>query len=241
MKRFLVLLFVPFVISCTTLRSTSEPFEVTYNGALRNIMHEGDISAKADLNDFENIKHLYALGAVEDLKGEILILDSKPIITSVQNDQLSFSHSFDHRATLLVYASVKKWQSFAIPDHVKAYTDLEGFIEQTAIAYGINPEKPFPFLIKGKAQSFDWHVINWPEGDTDHSHEKHIQSGLHGTTSNQQIEILGFYSRHHHAIFTHHTTNMHMHVFTTDLTIAGHVDHFTPGTGMTVSLPWVRK
>lgn len=205
------------------------------------MMHEGDISAKVDLNDFRNTKHLYALGALENLKGEILILDSKPIISSVQNDQLSFSHSFDHRATLLVYASVKKWSLFNVPDQIKSYTELETFIEKTAIAHGINPEEPFSFLITGMAKSFDWHVINWPEGDTEHSHEKHIQSGLHGTLSNQQVNILGYYSRHHHAVFTHHTTNMHMHVLTADNTLAGHVDDSIPGPGMTLSLPQLRK
>ena len=239
MNRLLFLFIIPFACSCASLKPTGTPFEVKYNGALRNMMHEGDISAKVDLNDFRNTKHFYALGALENLKGEILILDSKPMITSVQNDQLSFSHSFDQRATLLVYASVKKWSSFNVPDQVKSYTELEAFIEQTAIAHGINPEEPFPFLITGMAKSFDWHVIDWPEGDTEHTHEKHIQSGLHGRISNQAVEILGFYSRHHHAIFTHHSTNMHMHFKTSDNTLAGHVDDLVGGQSLTLRLPFL--
>ena len=45
-------------------------FEVKYFGALKNMMHKGDVSAKADLSDFENSEHLYAIGALENLKGE---------------------------------------------------------------------------------------------------------------------------------------------------------------------------
>ena len=203
-------------------------------------MHKGDLSAQADLTDFQDTEHFYALGAVENLKGEVLILDSKPFISSVQNQNLSISNSFDHKATLLVYASVDKWASSSIPDNISTYEDLEQHIEQTAQYKGINTDQPFPFLINGQAKSFDWHVINWKDGDTEHSHEKHISSGLHGTLTDQEVEILGFYSNSHHAIFTHHTTNMHLHVKTTDNKTSGHLDGMTLGQGMTLKLPDVK-
>ena len=53
-------------------------YKVEYKGALKNMMHKGDISAKADLKEIENLEHIYALGALENLKGEIQIIDSKP-------------------------------------------------------------------------------------------------------------------------------------------------------------------
>ena len=49
--------------------------------------------------------------------------------------------------------------------------------------------------------------------------------------------MLGFYSDSHHAIFTHHTTNMHMHVKTDNNEIAGHVDALVLGEGMILKLP----
>lgn len=200
-------------------------------------MHKGDLSAQADLMDFKDTKHLYALGAVESLKGEILFLDSKPFISSVQDQKLNISNSFEHKATLLVYASVDQWTSTTLPDQVSTYADLEKHIEQTAKDNGINTDEPFPFLLNGRLRSFDWHVIDWKDGDTEHSHEKHITSGLHGTMTDQDVEVLGFYSNSHHAIFTHHTTNMHLHVKTTDNSISGHLDGLTLGPGMTLQLP----
>lgn len=240
MKHSILTLTILATFSCATTPDTGDKFKVEYKGALKNIMHKGDISAQADLTDFQDTKHFYALGAVENLKGEILILDSKPYISSVQDQELTISNSFEHKATLLVYASVGKWANFIIPDNVSTYEDLEKHIEQTAKDNGINTDEPLPFMLSGTAKSFDWHLIDWKDGDTEHSHEKHINSGLHGTLTDQDVEILGFYSNSHHAIFTHHTTNMHLHIKTTDNKTSGHLDGLTLGQGMTLKLPDIK-
>jgi len=225
---------------CLSACIQSDPnysFKVEHAGALRNMMHKGDLSAKADLNLFKDTENFYALGALENLKGEILILNSEPYISSVNNEALEIKATFDRNATLLVSAAVEKWDSQDIPDSISSYSELEAYIETAAISQGINVEEPFPFLLTGVAESFDWHVINWPEGDSVHSHEKHIHSGLNGQISTQEVEILGFYSRHHHAIFTHHTTNMHLHVRTSNGELSGHVDGLTLGRDMVLALP----
>lgn len=240
MKYTIITLTILTVFSCSTSLDKDESFKVKYQGALKNIMHKGDISAQADLAHFQDSEYFYALGAVENLKGELLILDSKPFISSVQDQKLTISNSFEHKATLLVYASVDKWTSSTVPHNVSTYEDLEKHIEQTAKDNGINTDEPFPFLINGQVKSFDWHVIDWKGGDTEHSHEKHINSGLHGTLTDQDVEILGFYSNSHHAIFTHHTTNMHLHVKTTDNSTSGHLDGLTLGQGMTLQLPTIK-
>ena len=80
-------------------------------------------------------------------------------------------------------------------------------------------------------------MINWPEGDHEHSHEKHINSGLHGTHKGADVQILGFYSDRHHAIFTHHTTNMHLHFISKDKSKTGHVDGLRLGNSMKLLLP----
>lgn len=220
----------------TTISNTAN-FKVKYKGALKNIMHKGDISAKADLKEIENLEHIYALGALEYLKGEIQIFDSKPFNTMVTDSVLTFDNSFNKKATLLVFASVNKWKSISIPTVVVSHEQLEKYIEQEAMKNQIDPDEPFPFLLEGTPKSFDWHVINWKDGDTEHSHAKHISSGLNGTVENRQVEMLGFYSDSHHAIFTHHITNMHIHVKTVDNKIAGHVDGLTLGPGMILKLP----
>jgi len=231
------------IVSCsysTTENKTSESessFEVKWSGALKNMMHKGDLSSKASLSDLKNIEHVYALGALENLKGEILIYDGKPFNSLVNDTVIKFDNTFEKKACLLVYASVTEWTPITIPDDVYTYEQFEIFVAKTAKENGIDTEAPFPFLVEGTPESFDWHVINWKDGDTEHSHEKHINSGLNGSIESTPVEMLGFYSNAHHAIFTHHTTNMHIHVKTTDNSLAGHVDGLTLGTGMILKIP----
>ena len=237
MKYIIILLIVISITSCGTGNKEANIFKVKYSGALKNMMQKGDISAKVDLMIFENAEHFYAIGAFENLKGEIQIFDSKPYNTIVIDSTLTFNNSFNKKATLLVYALVSKWKSINIPESVVTYEQLESYIGQTAKENQIKIDEPFPFLLEGTPELFNWHVINWKDGDTEHSHEKHINSGPHGIINNRQVEMLGFYSDSHHAIFTHHTTNMHIHVKTVDNKIAGHVDGLTLGKGMILKLP----
>ncbi|MDG2264177.1 MAG: decarboxylase [Flavobacteriales bacterium] len=223
--------------SCSV--SNDKQVEVHHFGALKHMMHKGDLSAKVTLDELKEMNHLFALGAVENLKGEVLILDGIPSVSYVKGNDSSktmmLDDSFEKNACLLVLASVEEWESINIPNTVVTYEEFEGYVAETAAEKGIDIEKPFPFMIEGLAKSFDWHIIDWPEDDTEHSHEKHIYSGLYGTLENQTVEMLGFYSNKHHAIFTHHSTNMHVHVKSDKAT--GHADNFTLGENMILKLP----
>ncbi len=207
MKYVLILFACCTVLSCQTSNKNSVPNKVGYNGALKNFMHDADVSAKVDLDDFKNIPNFYALGALENLKGEIQIFNSEPFITSVEGNSLKFDKTFTKKASLLVYASVKEWDSILIPKNIKSYEHLESYIEKVADEKGINTNEPFPFLLEGLINSFDWHVINWRDGDTIHSHKKHKSVGMRGSMNNRNVEMLGFYSNAHQTIFTHSNTN----------------------------------
>lgn len=241
MKYVFYSLLIFFIVACKRkkgfINNNEVNYKVEYKGALKNFMHKGDISAKTALKELEKLKHVYALGALENLKGEIQIFDNKSYNTIVVDSVLTFDNSFEKKATLLVFASVNKWKSISIPTVVVSHEQLEKYIEQEAKKNQIDTDEPFPFLIEGSPKSFDWHVINWKDGDTEHSHEKHINSGINGSLKNTPVDILGFYSNSHHTIFTHHTTNMHMHVKTLDNSIAGHLDNIILGERMTLKLP----
>lgn len=116
-----------------------------------------------------------------------------------------------------------------IPANIGNHRETESFILEAAKERGINIDAPFPFMIKGKVNRAEWHVINWKDRDTEHTPEKHKSSGLRGEIENREVRLLGFYSDKHHAIFTHHSTNMHLHILTDDERIAGHLDDFQLG------------
>tara|TARA_B110000503_G_scaffold65981_1_gene103578 strand:- start:749 stop:1474 length:726 start_codon:yes stop_codon:yes gene_type:complete len=227
----LVLLFS----SCQNKGKKTTVIEVKHSGALRTIM-SGNIQPVTSLDSLSNKKHFYALGAVGNLKGEIQIFDGKPSNSFVIDSSLLIKDSYNLKAALLVYAEVEEWDITKI-SNITTKDDLEKTIFEIAKSIGINTEKPFPFLLEGTVESLGWHVINWKEGDTVHNHKKHKEAGLNGTLRNTGVEILGFYSTKHKAVFTHHTTNMHMHFKTDDNSVAGHIDDLKLENQFTLKLP----
>lgn len=225
------------ILATALLPDQQVPVVVKHAGALRNIMHENDLSAKIDLNSLSEREHLYALGALENLKGEILIMDSKPYIATAEDEQVSIEQNFDHKASLLVYSEVRAWKSLEIPDGLEDKASLETFIVEMAQDLNIDTEQAFPFLIEGLCQEVQYHIINWPEGDTEHSHQKHKTSGPHGSLENSKVRVLGFFSRHHTGVFTHHSSHLHLHFISDEGHLAGHVDELALKAGMVLKLP----
>ena len=228
---FLIIVFP----SCRDNSKENASVVVKHSGALRTIM-SGNIQPVISLDTLSEKKHLYALGAVNNLKGEIQVFDSKPSNSFVVDSSLQINESYSIKASLLVYAEVEEWDSFQI-ENSKTKSDLEEQIFELATNGGINTDEPFPFLLEGTVASVDWHVINWKDGDTIHNHKKHKESGLNGTLANIKVQIIGFYSTKHKAVFTHHTTNMHMHFKTDDKAIAGHIDDLSLNQTITLKLP----
>ncbi|MCB0737599.1 MAG: decarboxylase [Bacteroidetes bacterium] len=234
---------LPFAIvviaSCGQEKRAS--VKVEHYGALKNFMHKNDLSAKVDLQKFNDVEHYYALGALENLKGEILFYDSKVFISvfmpGEEKSLIRVSNTRQNKAALLVGAQVNNWSTTEIPAEIKSYEQLESFVESAAFENGVDTSAPFPFLLEGTMDTLGWHIINWPENDSVHTHQKHQTSGAHDWHTKYECQILGFYSKHHHAVFTHHTTNMHMHFKNTTGSLAGHVDKLALGEGTILKLP----
>ena len=229
------IIIILILVSCQSKSKKPVVANVYYAGALKTIM-SGNIESVISLDTLSNKKNFYALGAVEHLKGEIQVFDSKPSNSFVSDSILKIKDSYKLKASLLVYAEVEDWDSYKTEKSITK-EELETTIFELAKRNGINTEKPFPFLVEGTVASLDWHVINWKDGDTMHTHNKHKEAGLNGTLKNTDVKILGFYSTKHKAVFTHHTTNMHMHFKTEDHIIAGHVDDLLLSESITLKLP----
>ena len=141
------------------------------------------------------------------------------------------------KAALLVYAQVQEWKTLELPAEIATIKDLEEFVFDKAKALGIDTTAPFPFMIEGKVSSMDWHVIDWDENDKHHTHQKHKESGMKGRLNDAEVEIIGFFSKEHKAVFTHHSTFVHMHFKAEDAMLAGHIDGLKLGAKMQLQLP----
>ncbi len=233
--KLLLFLFAAFL--CVCCQTPLPHFEVHHRGALRTLMHKGDLRATVALDTLQHLPHLYALGALENLKGEILIYDNKAFVSFVQDSAVTVSNNFTHKAALLVYAQITQWREIEIEEELANADALEAFVVQAAQQQGLNVAAPFPFLLTGTVAALDWHVINWAEGDTVHTHAKHKASGMHGRLEHAAVEILGFYSDRHQGVFTHHDSKLHLHAKTAAGDFAGHVDELQIRGAMRLLLP----
>ena len=240
MRQFVLLGSVLIMIACSSSppeKPTLTNPSVRHFGALKEIMHKGDLSSRININSLSDSTHVYGLGALKDLKGEILIWDSQPYMAEVEDSILKIDESWNRHAALLVYSQVAEWEIIELTDGFETLADLERLLAQHGHAQGLDTNKAFPFLLKGTFGKADWHVINWPEGDTEHSHAKHIASGLHGSEFDVQARVLGFYSQNHKAVYTHHTRFIHMHLFSDDGKILGHADDLQGMPSLQLYLP----
>ena len=215
----------------------AEQADVQVHGALREIMHQGNLSSRISLEKLESGEDLYGLGAIADLKGEILIIGGQILVANAIKGEVVVYQATDQGAALLVTTRVSKWQSHNLPDQVRTLPELEAFLKTASANAGLNPSKPFPFMIEGTVAEAHWHVINWPTGDKNHSHMKHKTSGANGVMKSQKVTILGFHSTDHKGVFTHHTRDVHMHIATVDQNLVAHVDDLIILPGAKLMLP----
>ncbi len=236
MKNTLILLVLSLFVLQGCKKGITVVDGVNHSGSLHDIM-TGKTEATISLKEVENVPHLYALGAVGDLKGEIQIFDGKPAVSTKTDEMVTIDNTYNSTAALLVYASVEEWQEIPVPSMVKSKGQFEIFVQQEAKKAQLDTEKPYPFMLTGNITKLNWHVVDWDGSNTDHSSQNHLKSGLNGVLSNGDVEILGFYSKTHRGIFTHYGEDTHMHFRSSDVNLAGHVDYIFLGPNMTLKLP----
>ncbi len=214
----------------------AKPPIVHVAGTLRNIMLKGDLSAHLTLDSLIKQPHLYGLGPVAGLQGELLLFDSNPYVCRVEQGQPATHQDASASAAMLVYASVPRWKAVSVRAKVSNFADLEQQLQNWCRAHGIDGSEPFPFRLSGSVSRVSYHIIDWKEGAT-HTTDNHKQFAYSGTLTNAPVELLGFYSNRHQGVFTHHTTNLHIHLMNADRTLVGHLDDIAFTGPMTLHLP----
>lgn len=212
------------------------PVEVIAVGEMRAVMQKGDLSAAFDLRKLSKAKHVYALGPIEGLQGEITVWDSKPTIARISDGKIQISDKSDVKACFLVYSQVESWHEMPIPDEVQTLEQLEAFIPKAAKKQKIDGARPFPFAVKGRFARVSFHVVNKTDS-LPHNRELHEKIKVHFTTSDVPGRLVGFYSDRHHGVFTHHGSNVHAHYISDDGTQSGHVESLKVGPGAMLLLP----
>jgi acetolactate decarboxylase len=186
------------------------------------------------------VPHLYGLGPLEGLRGEVSIFDSVPSIARIERDMVVTAASWRERACFLVWAQVPAWfeRSFeraTDPIPAGGLDSLAREVVALAREAGLDPDRPLPFRVRATAVEATLHVLDKRDG-LPHNPERHEQAKVRRTLQHTGVELVGFYSRQHRGIFTPKESNVHVHLRTEDARISGHLEaiRLTPGARLAV-------
>lgn len=134
------------------------PFATQVYGAYLEMMHKKDHNPKVELSKPLSLGATDAIGAASDLRGEITIVDGKPIVT-YGNPCPACPPPHAEKATLLVAGKVTAWSApIVLPNDLSGHA-LDQFIIAQANKAGLNMTQPFPLRIKGTLTNVAMHVI----------------------------------------------------------------------------------
>jgi acetolactate decarboxylase len=221
----------------TTVSGTG--YQLWFIGAQRETIMNGKLAAALELNTLAGRAHLYGLGPLEQLRGEVTIADSRPALARVAPDgSVSVTESFAAGAPFFVWAEVPRWTSLPIPAETRSFEDLERFVPRAAEAAGLDADKPLPFLVLGRQDLIEFHILN-RIGHRPHNMEEHKKIQVKFELAAAEAAIVGFHSTRHRGIFTPGESNIHIHFQTPNNAKSGHIQHLELGEETTLSLPAV--
>jgi acetolactate decarboxylase len=220
---------------CVSERDTD--YTVKWVGAQRDVL-QGDISGHVTLISLSHLQHLYALGPVERLQGEVSIFESVPTISRITDSAIRVDTGFEVSACFLVYAQVNAWRRVTIPIAIGEEATLESYIVKTASELRIHISQPFLFLINATTERATFHVLDKRDG-LPHSAELHEKAKVRFVLQREPVEVIGFYSNRHRGIFTPSDANIHMHVRSANGQMSGHLEKIQLERGATLAVPRV--
>ena len=227
-KYFISLIFLTFLNSCNYNTNINN---VKVIGKMSDVMWEGKLEGLIS-TDTISLKGTYGLGPLENLNGEVLVFDGTTYISGINsNEKLYVNKAEAAKSPFFVYVTEKNLKKVPLPSNVNDLSSLEKHIDQKFSEVKI----PFVFILKGKWKNLNIHSVNLPAGSIVSS-PKEAHEGLKNFTyENIDGYIVGFFSRKHQTVFTHHDSFIHCHFVSDDKKVMGHVDSFNI-TNQTVSM-----
>jgi acetolactate decarboxylase len=195
---------------------------------MMNVMHKGELFGTIDLDTIAGREHLFGVGPLENLAGEITVLDGTSYISRVDSGtQITVERSFRVKAPFFVYASVGSWKERSLPRSIRTIPDLESFLDSITQ----KAPRPFAFRLAGRVEGATIHVVHLPPGSEVHSPDDAHKGEQSFSLRDRDADMVGFFSTQHQGVFTHHDTYVHIHLITTDKKMMGHLDEVEFATG----------
>ena len=217
MKKFVFISCLTTFIACDNPDNASS---VKVIGQMRDVMWKDQLEGKIS-TDSINHPTSYGLGPIEYLKGEVLLFEGKTYISKVRDHSAQDVSQIDSiRAPFFVYSFKSELQVFPIAGRNLSLTTLEQLIDSLYLDY----DYPLLIRIDGVFKDLSIHSVNLATGSSVRSPDDAHEGLVNYKYQDVNGSIIGFFSRKHKAIFTHHNSYFHAHFLSDNRTIMGHVD-----------------
>jgi hypothetical protein len=128
------------------------------------MMHAGNMSGQVPLAALPQHVGTWGVGATVGLKGEIVQIDGKLLVSPGSDPQGRVRPPQDgEQAVLFASGRVQAWQDIAVPRDMDAAA-FEAFVRERAQALGIALKQPFVFRVAGRFPHLLWHVVTGEPG-----------------------------------------------------------------------------
>jgi len=226
-----ILLFLFLVFSTLSAGANSD---VRVLGEMRRMFTARDIGPNVDLAEVNKEPHLYALGPLAGLKGEVTVADGQVFVSKANGKKPIVTIEPRVISVFLVYASVPAWRSVDIPESVRTEKDLATFVESQ-----LPRDTRSAFRVEGNALTARYHIQNYKGSAKALTHEAHDAAKVFLDLTNAPVELVGFFTNREGdgGSFVHMGQTTHVHIISKDRKQMGHLESIKLGPGARLLLP----
>lgn len=220
-KKKIVLSTTLILFSTVLVNAQRSNSPVKVIGAMQNVFAKGQLHGLIYLDTIPDRSFVYGLGPHEYLSGELMMLEGVVYFSKVFGEnEMVVSQNAEVESPSFAYAQVYKWNEYFLPDSIRTLTDLETYLDSlTNSAQG-----PFLFKLAGTVSKAKFEVLNLPKGNRVSVEQDAYVGRKFFELEEEEVDILGFFSREHKGIFTPPDAFLHLHVMTKNKEKMGHLD-----------------
>lgn len=227
------------------------PFDFFHVGNFKRMNHTGDTTGVAAVASLPQSPGTWGVGATAGLKGELIQLDGKLLVSPGSSDKGSVrAPEAGEQALLWASARVAQWAEVPVPRDMDQAA-FEAFVQEQARAKGLSPEQPFVFRVSGQFPKMRWHVVTGEKTAAGGGGGGHAApAGQSGGHANQQSgmkvfhapgalgQLVGVFSgKELEGVVSHPGERFHLHYADDKASVSGHVDAYAVAEGTVLMLP----
>ena len=114
LSHFRDLMLLLFGLNGAVAHSQDVNSSVKISGAMRNVMRKGELFATIDLDSLADKSHLYGMGPVEYLTGELTVINGRSFKSTIlSNGEMKVEETFNVKAPFFGYTQINSWKEIA--------------------------------------------------------------------------------------------------------------------------------